>query len=592
VRLPLPNLDIKMPNETPLGGLHRYIDSLFDLGLSEADQIRIVTDQLRRRTQQRGQGTQGDQGTPGASAAAAQLDNILAAATQSGNNPPRAASAARVHSKPFTMASSGASLLHSGTSARTGPLSSTVELPTEQRQRATALAPQQGKASAIKDPIKLAKDEVIYVPERLLRQKLNLKSPKISNLLEDRNYRVKVSVSRTPGPGQTFHDSFMEAVYKAFLKQEKPTDLKAINVELASYADNKLERVKVAKETMTAEDFELQYKKALCVLIPVADTIDPDFHQFKEDNFDSAEEDYTVMNVVSAAAKGKGKAAAAKLIYDDEDGNEDSRSEDSGFEIEELGKSKNNVAGPNCARCFKCCALLLPDDLDDGRYSEKGYIERAEIKHNAVCPLKDSNFSFTFTNDFEDAEGMTVPIMSHLMPEGHLSGVDPAILRYFEEKAERVGQRAEGRETDFEGPIRLDDMRAISTRTSSSKDRIDSSSDKGLSSSNQKGCCGTCGGPDSKDNMIQCESCKVAKRFHLSCVGLEKEPADRWQCVDCVKAGASFWEKSPQANTLTLGKRAATSSDSVQPAAKRVRPTARPFTSVTSRRSVRSPRKR
>jgi len=93
------------------------------------------------------------------------------------------------------------------------------------------LAPQQGKASAIKDPIKLAKDEVIYVPERLLRQKLNLKSPKISNLLEDRNYRVKVSVSRTPGPGQTFHDSFMEAVYKAFLKQEKPTDLKAINVE-------------------------------------------------------------------------------------------------------------------------------------------------------------------------------------------------------------------------------------------------------------------------------------------------------------------------------------------------------------------------
>ncbi|KAL9931570.1 hypothetical protein V8E36_009567 [Tilletia maclaganii] len=391
------------------------------------------------------------------------------------------------------------------------PFPSLANLP-KQTQRATPSAAMPGLSavsSSTDAQIKYMKLPIYYLPERLLDQPLDMTDPDLLSLFKKRFLKVKLRLPQKPGT----YDAIMRVVKAAFLEQKVSVHIDQDKVEFAHFDDDNLTDLPFNSDQMNTERFETHYAKSACVLVPVDPTIvDPDFHAFKRD------------------VKGKSSVRAAEQLLD-EDEFADSLSDLPDFST---GRNENRItswngkspspfnfddkevsSGPNDARCFKCCAVLLPNDADASNYGN-GRVGQAETEHMLTCPRKDCP-SFTFMTDFEDAGGCAMSVMSNYMP-ADMTGIDGDMIKYLKMKTKKMNARLEGRPTP--------------TGSSSSDDEADHKPAPIFDSASScapivVGSCASCDRPDEVDHLIQCEACTTERWFYYSCAKIASAPRAR-----------------------------------------------------------------
>ncbi|KAE8245331.1 hypothetical protein A4X13_0g5979 [Tilletia indica] len=435
-----------------------------------------------------------------------------------------------------TSASSSVSSLSSAGRQIVPDLSRSVLLAKEQRQQAGV--PPKGQVGKM---IKLYQDEVIFLPERLIHQDVNLKDPKMMKLLSERGCKVKVRLPLFPGTAQ----AIMRGIKDAFLKQKHPLDLDPYKVEFAFLSGkNFLAPLPLAADQVDAASFEIYYEKNPCVLVTTIDAEDPEFHSFKRmntriqdqeaplinddsDEFGDAEDDLPDIRVSKAPprpsarpVKPKGKANNPITI----DSTTDS-----------VDPFEDNVEGPSsnesdpellAGRCFRCCAPL---PLEDGPGN------RVELAHDEVCPRKDCT-KLTFVS-VGGSSRLSMPLVSAANFPEDLGGMHESVMPFILQKKREIAEMEEKYGAYVEEFKWDSDSHATPDR------RLSHNQDQNATEGKSGTC--PCGEPDSEDDMIQCEACPVVRWYHYRCANIQTQPSTRWRCVECRQSGRDFWKESP-----------------------------------------------
>ncbi|CAD6883941.1 unnamed protein product [Tilletia laevis] len=435
------------------------------------------------------------------------------------------------HATPAQSSVSGSS----SASRHTVPdLSRSVLLAKEQRQQ-TGIPPK-GQVGKM---IKLYQDEIIFLPERLIHQDVNLKDPKMMRLLSERGCKVKVRLPLFPGTAQ----AIMRVIKDAFMRQKRPLDLDRYGVEFA-YLSGKhfLAPLPLAADQVDAASFEVYYEKNPCILVATIDDEDADFHSFKRmstripdekarlidddsDDFGDAEDDLPDVRLSKAPPrpsarpiKPKGKADNPITIDSPTDS---------------INPFEGNVEGPSsnesepellAGRCFRCCAPL---PLEDGPGN------RVELAHDQVCPRKDCTKLTFFSAGGSNRPSM--PLVSAAKFPEDLEGMHESVMPFIRQKKREIAE-AEGKYGVYVEDFKWDSDSHATPDRQVSQDQV---VDEGKS-----GNC-PCGKPDSEDDMIQCEACPVVRWYHYRCAKIQTQPNFRWRCVECRQSGRDFWKESP-----------------------------------------------
>jgi len=433
------------------------------------------------------------------------------AASAAGTQPSAVASRAAA-----TTSSASTSSAPSGTPALLSKGTAAQSLLDEHRKRMEGISTK-GKSS--NKTIKFKQNQIIYVPERLLNQKLDINKAVFLALLSRRGCRLTApKIPCSPGTLASIKSSITDA----FKTNSPPTDLSIHGFQFAQLLSGNLVPVTVQDKELDADRLQGIYSDSLCVIVPAKDVIDPDFHKYrvakKEDPEDISDAEEEVEDVkprykgkikeqeeiedFKPTFKGKGKEKETAIVIDD------SHSDASaGKELPDI--SHRPRARPVLPRqmtiptrpavtsqpstpaeplsphsplprdpqpqhcfCFYCAAPLGPEDEDAGDIRD--WHDAVVQAHEEICPRKGKR-SIQFAPDSDDPDGPPQPAIMQMMSMDDLEGMNEGVMPRLIERARKHWQQFGGELPTW--------------------------------AQEKSGACEACNGPDDMDNMVMCDAC-------------------------------------------------------------------------------------
>ncbi|KAL9931612.1 hypothetical protein V8E36_009609 [Tilletia maclaganii] len=372
-------------------------------------------------------------------------------------------------------------------------------------------------------------DAVIFLPQRLLFQNVDLKSQEMMTLLSKRGCRVKVSI-----PPDAKATDVQKIVKEAFMDQATPVDLNASGMQFAYFPDHKKTKwlaphpksldqcdgktvfhyyggkngsqwVIVPAESKFREEETSKSKSARAKSISVISVHDSDSDEFADGSDEEIE--LPSLNLLRAKTTHPKTASRAKSVG--------------------LGPGLPNPSGlprprpPRLhTRCVRCLAPL--EMREDDPFEVRNKVEEEHSKH---CP-RDEFDSLPFCEDSEDPDGPLKPNCYDFPTD--LTGIHPSMLPFILRKLE-PGKLLASTKAYFQV---MEEME----KEEQSREPDAAQDDQPLDpeTSNTYSCAANCGKADDGE-MVQCETCSVPGWIHYSCAGISGEPSEDWQCNACLE---------------------------------------------------------
>ncbi|KAL9940796.1 hypothetical protein V8E36_000284, partial [Tilletia maclaganii] len=438
-------------------------------------------------------------------------------------------------------AASSSSIDHPLVKKEFGPFATTKAKVAEQRQaKEDAVKKSRHKPDA---PIVLSNNnEVIFLPQRLFFQNVDLKSQEMMTLLSKRGCRLKVSI-----PPDAKATDVQKIVKEAFMDQATPVDLNASGMQFAYFPDHKKTKwLAPHPKSLDQCDGKTVFhyyggkNGSQWVIVPAESKVkrdyDPDFDQFRE------------------VETSKTKSARAKSIsvisVHDSDSDEFADGSDEEIELPSLNLLRAKTTHPKTAsraksvglgpglpnpsglprprpprlhtRCVRCLAPL--EMREDDPFEVRNKVEEEHSKH---CP-RDEFDSLPFCEDSEDPDGPLKPNCYMQDFPTDLTGIHPSMLPFILRKLE-PGRLLASTKAYFQV---MEEMEKEEQSREPDAAQDDHSLDP--ETSNTYSCAANCGKADDGE-MVQCETCSVPGWIHYSCAGISGEPSEDWQCNACLE---------------------------------------------------------
>ncbi|KAK0540430.1 hypothetical protein OC835_000686, partial [Tilletia horrida] len=408
-------------------------------------------------------------------------------------------------------------------------LGSTRTLVDEHRRLKADLNNKPGKENV---RIKLSGNQITFLPERLIGQKVDFKDDDLFAMISQRACQISVRIPVEPGTPA----SIMKYIKDAFKENDPPTDLDKYNpegIEFAKLSQGKLTRLGVGEDNITVEKLEAAYGNTMCVLVPKSEKIiDKDFHQFRVKTRRKEPEVITLDDTDSLSG------ASSIFVTKKEAGRPRPRPVPKRSLKAKPVRPASPVshAGDVTELCFKCAAPFEPGPDDDGDF-DGSWLDIAKDNHNKICPRRTKR-SLIFASDSDTPGGPPMPHYVQLMDEDSIDDIHASFHSYLIQKAKAYAELY-GRALPF---------------------WADENAEFNCSMPQ-------CKKADHWQEMIQCEACPEERWFHLQCAKLVEKPDTRWRCMDCDKKNRPFLPPSPQNQSKAEGKKRALDSEVATPLA-------------------------
>ncbi|KAK0561888.1 hypothetical protein OC861_005605 [Tilletia horrida] len=375
--------------------------------------------------------------------------------------------------------------------------------------------------------ITLKDNQIVFLPERLVDQKVDLGDPDLMSLLGKRGCRATVRIPTYPGTSA----AVLDIIKNAFRSNKPPVDLDEHGIQFAKLTGRFLVPMPIDIQNVSASWMESTYAKSTCIIVPTGDLPDRDFHRFrippkvsKDTDSLTSEEDGSPVTE-AAASRPRPRPLSSKKA---------SRTNPAASPLQQrdvitISDDEDDYADHYC---FKCGTELRPEDLNN---VPRMWFDIVYKEHLKTCPRSKEILSLRFVSN---NEGIKIVSMPFLTGES-IDGIDPNWLPSMREDA-----------------------------------KVYAGNDKSLLPDWAKeGLC-RCGEPDSMDNMIQCDACPDKRWYHIGCVRATVVESKRWRCPYCIRDKRPFRvSPAPDQSATSKGKERerspATSDDGIEPAHKR-----------------------
>ncbi|KAL9935307.1 hypothetical protein V8E36_005655 [Tilletia maclaganii] len=290
--------------------------------------------------------------------------------------------------------------------------SETIKAQTRERRRELQEIIQRGK----KQPVRVFRKEVTFLPQRLLDQKVNLADPDLGALISSRGCRVEVSIPSEPGSDEDVRNCITEA----FKQNKIPVDLSRYGIQFAKFSTpgKTLRPVLLPSTSIDANKFEELYSNAACVIVPAEDTpdqtlpaIDPEFDRFRQRAAKPTKERRAPPSVITIRDSDDNTSDP-----DDQQQSVALRPKPRPFSTGGAGAASTPSSAepaspvlcpPAAAYCLQCAEPLTAPEGHGGRTD---WIAGVESEHLKTCPRKvGSLFTHNFARSQCDSSSLLLP---------------------------------------------------------------------------------------------------------------------------------------------------------------------------------------